>query len=54
MISMSEIKSIFGNISELLALHQSFKRDLEPIVAEWNEHSKVAHLFKIMVWFSRR
>lgn len=49
MLQLTEIATIFGNLQDIFDMHLQFKRELEPIVAEWTPQARVAHLFKKMV-----
>ena len=49
MISTTDINLIFGNLHDIHETHSIFRKQLEPIVAEWNQNSQVGVLFKEMV-----
>ena len=49
MITLPDIAAIFGNLHEIHEMHSRFRKDLEPIVAKWTQHSEVGVLFKEMV-----
>jgi len=46
---MTEAAVIFGNLQEIYDTHSGFRKNLEPIVAEWTHNSEVGPLFKEMV-----